>query len=167
MPFMKTGNIDLYYEIQGEGLPLLFISGLGGGAWMWSGQTPFFKNHYRCIAFHNVGAGLSAKPPGPYTIAGMAEDALRLLDGLGVEKAFVFSISMGGMIALELARIASPGSGPCCSGAPMQAARPIFRLRPKPFRCLWKTQGQAVRNSCGSRRPFFTAKGFKQKIQRR
>ena len=106
MPFIKTGNIDLYYETHGEGAPLLFISGLGATTLTWDGQVPFFKNHYRCILFDNRGAGLSAKPPGPYSIAGMAGDALGLLDGLMVEKAFVFSLSMGGMIALELARIA-------------------------------------------------------------
>jgi 3-oxoadipate enol-lactonase len=108
MPFMKISNMDFYYEIHGEGFPLLFISGLGGSTWGWSGQVPFFQNHYRCILFDNRGAGRSAKPPGPYSIAGMAEDALCLLDGLRVEKTFVFSLSMGGMIALELARMASP-----------------------------------------------------------
>lgn len=107
MPFSKAGDIELFYEIHGQGFPLLFISGLGATTWTWGDQLPFFKNHYRCILFDNRGAGLSAKPFGPYSIAGMAEDALRLLDGLAIEKAFVFSISMGGMIALELARIAS------------------------------------------------------------
>lgn len=107
MPFINIGDIDLNYEIHGEGFPLLFISGLAASTSTWEGQIGFFKDYYRCIVFDNRGAGLSGKPPGPYTIAQMAEDALRLLDGLRIEKALVFSLSMGGMIALELARIAS------------------------------------------------------------
>ena len=107
MPFINIGDIDLHYEIHGGGFPLLFISGLSGSTWTWEGQIPFFKERYRCIVFDNRGAGLSDKPPGPYTIARMAQDALRLLDSLRIEKALVFSLSMGGMIALELARIAS------------------------------------------------------------
>ena len=107
MPFINIGDIDLNYEIHGEGFPLLFISGLAASTSTWEGQIGFFKDYYRCIVFDNRGAGLSGKPPGPYTIAQMAKDALRLLDGLRIEKALVFSLSMGGMIALELARIAS------------------------------------------------------------
>ncbi len=100
MPFSNIGDIDLYYEIHGEGFPLLFISGLSGSTYSWEGQIPFFEKHYRCIVFDNRGAGLSGKPPGPYTMPKMDEDALRLLDRLLVEKTLVFSLSMGGMIAL-------------------------------------------------------------------
>ncbi len=107
MPFCNVGDIDLYYEIHGEGFPLLFISGLSGSTWSWEGQIPFFKDHYACIVFDNRGAGLSGKPLGMYTMPQMAEDALRLLDCLKIDKALVFSLSMGGMIALELARVAS------------------------------------------------------------
>ncbi len=107
MPFCNTGEIDIYYEVHGSGFPLLFISGLAGGSWSWYGQVPFFKNHYKCVIFDNRGAGLSSKPTGPYTMTGIAEDALRLLDCLDVDRAHVFSVSMGGMIALEMARIAS------------------------------------------------------------
>ena len=107
MPFMNIGDIDLNYETHGEGFPLIFISGLSGSVSTWGGQIPFFEQHYRCIVFDNRGAGLSGKPEGPYSIAKMAEDAVRLLDRLLVEKTLVFSLSMGGMIALELARIAS------------------------------------------------------------
>ena len=111
MPFCNIGDIDLHYEIHGDGFPILFIGGLSAGIPAWEGQIPFFKKHYRCIVFDNRGAGFSGKPPGPYTIARMAEDALRLLDCLRVEKALVFSLSMGGMIALELARIVSARLG--------------------------------------------------------
>jgi 3-oxoadipate enol-lactonase len=104
MPFCNTEDIGIYYEVHGDGFPLLFISGLAGGSWSWYGQIPFFRNHYRCVIFDNRGAGLSGKPAGPYKMAQLAEDALYLLDCLEIEQALVFSLSMGGMIALELAR---------------------------------------------------------------
>lgn len=106
MPFFTCNDIDLYYEVHGEGLPLLLISGLGGGAWSWYGQVPYFEQFYRTIVFDNRGAGRSSMPPGPYSIKGFAEDALCLLDALEVDKAFVVGISMGGMIAQELALMA-------------------------------------------------------------
>ncbi|MCE5334171.1 MAG: alpha/beta hydrolase [Desulfobacteraceae bacterium] len=111
MPFCNTGEIDIYYEIHGNGFPLLFISGLAGGSWSWYGQIPFFRKSYKCIVFDNRGAGLSGKPTGPYTMTRIAEDALYLLECLEVERAHVFSVSMGGMIALEMARIASKRLG--------------------------------------------------------
>ena len=87
MPFINIGDIDLNYEIHGEGFPLLFISGLAASTSTWEGQIGFFKDYYRCIVFDNRGAGLSGKPPGPYTIAQMAKDALAraLPQALGAE----------------------------------------------------------------------------------
>jgi 3-oxoadipate enol-lactonase len=130
MPFSNIGDIDLHYEIYGEGFPLLFISGLSGSTYSWGGQIPFFEQHYRCIVFDNRGAGLSGKPLWPYTIAKMAEDALRLLDNLLIEKALVFSLSMGGMIALELARIASGRLGAMLLGC--THAGGTSRISPSP-----------------------------------
>ncbi len=108
MPFCHTGDMEIYYEVHGEGFPLLFISGLAGGSWSWYGQVPFFRDHYRCVIFDNRGGGLSGKPHGLYTMGRMAKDVLCLLDYLDIESTFVYSISMGGMITLELARLA-PG----------------------------------------------------------
>lgn len=106
MTFCKIGDIDIHYEVSGEGYPLLFIGGLSSSTLNWEGQVPFFSEHYRCIVFDNRGSGLSGKPVGPYTMKTLAEDALRLLDSLHIPKTLVFSLSMGGMIALELASIA-------------------------------------------------------------
>ncbi len=111
MPFCNNGETELYYEIHGEGPPVLFISGLAGGSWSWYGQIPFFKHHYECVIFDNRGAGLSGKPRGLYSINQFANDALTVLDCLGIAKAHIFSVSMGGMIALEMAKIASDRVG--------------------------------------------------------
>lgn len=106
MSYCQCNEITLYYENHGEGWPLLLISGLGGGSWSYYGQVPFFSSHYRTVTYDNRGAGRSGKPLGPYTIQQMAEDALCLLDHLEIDKAFVLGLSMGGMIAQELALLA-------------------------------------------------------------
>lgn len=106
MPIYTSPLTRLYYETTGQGRHLLLISGLGGGSWSWYGQVPFFKLHYRVITFDNRGAGRSGMPPGPYRMQEMAEDALQLLDHLQIPRACVLSLSMGGMIALELAYLA-------------------------------------------------------------
>ena len=103
MSFCSCGAVEIFHEVQGEGFPLLLISGLGGGSWSWYGQVPFFKEFYKTIIFDNRGAGRSSMPPGPYSMGDFAGDALCLLDHLGVEQAFVMGLSMGGMIAQEIA----------------------------------------------------------------
>ena len=103
MPSCTCGNVTIHYEVHGEGPPLLLISGLGGGTWSWYGQVPYFREGYRTIVFDNRGAGKSDMPEGPYRMEEFARDALCVLDRLEVERAFVVGVSMGGMIAQELA----------------------------------------------------------------
>ncbi len=103
MAYCSCGEVSLYYESLGEGPPLLLIAGLGGGSWSWYGQAPYFENHYRTIIFDNRGAGRSSMPQGPYQMQQLAADARCLMDHLALEKAFVLGLSMGGMIAQELA----------------------------------------------------------------
>jgi pimeloyl-ACP methyl ester carboxylesterase len=105
MPTTECQDITLYYEIHGSGFPALFISGLGAGTWAWEPQVPFFSRHYQMISFDNRGAGRSSTPPGPYSIEQMALDSIRLMHSLDMEKTFVVGLSMGGMIAQELALI--------------------------------------------------------------
>lgn len=106
MPICNCDDIEIYYEIHGQGPPLLLISGLSGGTWSWYGQVPYFQAHYTTVIFDNRGAGRSSMPPGPYSMSRLAEDALHLLDHLQLERTFVLGISMGGMIAQELALLA-------------------------------------------------------------
>jgi pimeloyl-ACP methyl ester carboxylesterase len=106
MPFCSCGEVRIHFEERGRGVPFLLVSGLSGGVWSWYGQIPFFSERYRTIAFDNRGAGRSDMPPGPYTIRQFAEDALRVLDHLGIEKTLLMGLSMGGMIAQELTLMA-------------------------------------------------------------
>ncbi|HET9985905.1 MAG TPA: alpha/beta fold hydrolase [Longimicrobiales bacterium] len=97
--------MDLYYEIRGSGPALLLVEGLGVATWLWARQAPAFAECFTTILFDNRGVGRSAKPPGPYTIGEMAADAAGLLEALDVERAHVLGVSMGGMIAQELALV--------------------------------------------------------------
>ena len=103
MSTAKVDPIELYYEEHGSGDPLLLIMGLAADSAAWLFQIPDFAEHYRTVVFDNRGVGRSSKPPGPYTIHEMADDTAGLLDSIGVARAHVLGVSMGGMIAQELA----------------------------------------------------------------
>jgi len=96
------GNVDIWYEIFGEGPPLLLVSGTGHDHTLWANQFPYFKREFRCIVFDNRSAGKSGVPPPGYSLADMAGDAAAVLDAAGVEKAHVMGYSMGGHISQEL-----------------------------------------------------------------
>jgi len=103
MSIAKVDSIELYYEDHGTGEPLLLIMGLAADSMAWLFQVPELSKHYRTITFDNRGVGRSSKPPGPYTISQMADDTAGLLDALGIPRTHVVGVSMGGMIAQELA----------------------------------------------------------------
>ena len=102
MGIAKVDTVELYYEEHGRGEPLLLIMGLAADSMAWMFQVPEFSKHYRTIVFDNRGVGRSSKPAGPYTISRMADDTAGLLDVLGMPRAHVVGVSMGGMIAQEL-----------------------------------------------------------------
>lgn len=99
----KVGDINIYYETYGTGEPLLLIEGFSYASWMWYKQVSELSKHYQVIVFDNRGVGKSDKPDSPYSIGMMADDAAALLHALGVNKAHVLGVSMGGYIAQSLA----------------------------------------------------------------
>jgi len=99
----KVNDINIYYEIHGDGEPLVLIMGLGGTLEWWFLQVPALSRHYRVVAFDNRGSGRSDKPDIPYTMEMMAKDTAGLMDALGIPSAHIFGISMGGMIAQHVA----------------------------------------------------------------
>lgn len=103
MPILNLDDIDLYYEVVGEGTPLLFVHGLGSSSRDWEEQVDFFANRYKVIVFDVRGNGKSGKPAGPYSIPLFTKDTSKMLKALGVGSAHVVGISMGGMIAFQLA----------------------------------------------------------------
>lgn len=95
----------LHYEVAGRhhGPPVLLVQGLGTDSHGWILQRFALAARYRLLLMDNRGAGRSDKPPGPYDLTVMAEDALAVLDHAGVESAHVVGASMGGVIAQILA----------------------------------------------------------------
>jgi 3-oxoadipate enol-lactonase len=102
MPHISSNGVNINYETVGHGDPLLLIMGFGMPGAAWAPMLPFLPG-FQGIYFDNRGTGLSDKPAGTYTVAEMAEDASNLLRTLGLERVRVYGISMGGMIAQELA----------------------------------------------------------------
>lgn len=103
MPKAQANGIELYYEMHGEGKPLVLISGLGYPMWQWHKMLPFLAEHFTVITFDNRGVGQSDQPAGPYTAQMLAADTVGLLDALNIEKAIVMGHSMGGFIAQAIA----------------------------------------------------------------
>jgi 3-oxoadipate enol-lactonase len=99
-----VGEIVLDCERSGTGPPLLLIMGMSGSALHWG--EPFLealRGDFELIAYDHRGVGASSRLEGPVTIAQLAEDAAGVLDALGIDSAHVLGISMGGMVAQELA----------------------------------------------------------------
>ncbi len=103
MPFTVNRGAKIYWDEQGQGTPVLLIMGLGYPSQMWHRTRPLLAEHYRTIALDNRGVGRSDVPPGPYPIAVMAADAAAVLDAAHVDRAHIYGVSMGGMIAQEFA----------------------------------------------------------------
>jgi len=103
MPDITANGIKIHYEERGQGEPLVLIMGLGADHSLWEKHAAVYEQHFRCILMDNRGAGGSDKPKGPYTTKMMADDTAGLMEALGIEKAHVAGISMGGAIAQNLA----------------------------------------------------------------
>lgn len=97
-----TDAIELHYEIAGPAdAPVLVLGGsLGSSLAMWDAQATALAERYRVVRYDLRGHGRSPVPPGPYTIADLGGDVVALLDRLGVERAHLGGLSLGGMIAL-------------------------------------------------------------------
>jgi pimeloyl-ACP methyl ester carboxylesterase len=137
MPIAHVNDIDLYYEVHGEGPNLVLIEGLGYHTWMWYRQIPEFSGKFRTLIYDNRGVGLSDKPPGPYSHEQNADDLAALLNHLEWERTHVLGVSMGGFIAQTFA-LSYPGSvdrlvlvatgfgGPNMVPIPMEAAQALL-----------------------------------------
>lgn len=103
MPRVRVGDISIYCEVSGHGEPLLLIMGLGGGSGLWWKQVESLSPDYRVIAYDSRGVGRSDSPDAPCSVEVMAADAAGLLSALSITRAHVYGVSMGGMVAQELA----------------------------------------------------------------
>ena len=111
MPVLRINDLPLRYEIHGlggpatKGLPLVLAHGYTASLEMWEDQIAAFGDRYRLILYDCRGHGGSAAPEDMalYSMDAFAQDLRGLLEHLGIEKAYVGGMSMGGLIALHFA----------------------------------------------------------------
>ena len=122
-----TQGLPIWWEESGDGTPVLLVMGHGFGSAMWHRAVPALAERHRVLTFDNRGIGLSGDVRAPFAIGDMAADAVAVLDAAGVDRAHVYGVSMGGLIAQEIAlahpeRVRSLVLG--CTGAPDGTDRP-------------------------------------------
>jgi pimeloyl-ACP methyl ester carboxylesterase len=102
MPKVSVNDIEMYYEISGEGEPLVLIHGLGSSTRDWEDMIPFLQN-FQIITLDLRGHGQTTKPKGPYTAKMLANDVISLLKHLEINSTHILGISLGGGIAFQIA----------------------------------------------------------------
>ncbi len=103
MPKVRVNDIELNYEIHGQGYPVVFLHGFAGTVNMWHPQVPVLSRDYQFITYDARGHGQSESPPSAdqYSADIVIEDLFQLLGALGIEKAVVGGLSMGGYESLR------------------------------------------------------------------
>jgi 3-oxoadipate enol-lactonase len=119
---VKRGAVDVHHEVTGPaGARVLVLSNsLGTDMRMWDPQVEALSRHFRVVRYDTRGHGRSPVPPGPYTIDDVGRDVVALLDRLGVKRASVCGVSLGGMTAIWLGANAPERVDrlvPCCTSA--------------------------------------------------
>lgn len=99
MPMVKVDDVNIYYEITGEGPALVLLHGWTGNHKWWKEQVPFFSKNYKVITLDHRGHGESDKPRSGYSMQVFTEDLYRVLNELRIDRAIIAGHSMGGMIA--------------------------------------------------------------------
>ena len=103
MPKVSVNGLKLYYEIEGDGAPVVLIPGFAAGRWIWFKQTADLVRNFRVVIFDPRGVSASDKPEGAQTISLLADDVAHLLETIGIESAHIVGASFGGFVAQEFA----------------------------------------------------------------
>lgn len=103
MPYLRINGAHIYYESHGAGTPLLYLSGIGGHIGEAEHLVEAYAPHLRFVAFDARGCGRSGAAAPAESIPAHADDAAAVMEALGLDDAFVYGSSLGGMVAQELA----------------------------------------------------------------
>lgn len=103
MPDIQLNGHRLHYTDQGQGPVVLLIHGLGSSGMDWEYQLPALTPHYRVLTLDMLGHGQSEKPIHAYSIQAFADDTLAFIQQMDLQQPHIVGISMGGMIAFQLA----------------------------------------------------------------
>jgi pimeloyl-ACP methyl ester carboxylesterase len=133
MPQLTLPDVDLHYEVYGDGEPLVLIPGFAAGAWIWFKQIDPLAKKFRVITFDPRGIGKSSFKGEAITMQLLANDTAALLQALGIEQAHILGVSFGGFVAQDFA-LAYPGAtrslSLCCTsfGGPKHVAPSLDTL---------------------------------------
>jgi 3-oxoadipate enol-lactonase len=103
MPTVQANGIDIYYEVQGEGEPLVLIPYLAADQACYAFQVAEYAKHFTCFTVDLRGAGLSGKPEGTYTTELLADDVAAFMQAAEVGRAHVAGVSLGAAVGMWLA----------------------------------------------------------------
>ena len=151
MPFTRAGDIDICYEIEGEGPRVLNISGTGGDLRRRPALAALLGDGFTVLSYDQRGLGQTTIPDGPYSMTGYARDAAALLDALGWERSMVMGTSFGGMVAQEFAvtypeRVERLVLNCTSSGGVGNPSYPLHELQDLEPETRMRTQDQAQRH---------------------
>lgn len=151
MPYAKNGDINIYYEVEGEGPPLVMLHGFSGnlGNMREAGYVDALKDDYQLVLMDLIGHGKSDKPHNPesYTLEEISGDLIAVLDDLHISSANMMGCSGGGVHCLVLAKQAKErvksliliGSGPHAAG--VDQIRPLFEGGPQAYVAIMEQSG--------------------------
>jgi 3-oxoadipate enol-lactonase len=102
VPKIECGKVILHYLVSGKagGPPLVLANSLGSSMRMWEKVLPALEERFRVVRFDMRGHGESSVPQGPYSIEQLGEDLISLMDAVGVSRAHVCGLSLGGLVAM-------------------------------------------------------------------
>jgi len=148
----------LWWDQSGAGdPPLLLVQGLGYTADMWHRILPGLSTSRRVVRFDNRGVGRSDLPDGEWSMEEMADDAVRVLDAAGVESAYVFGVSMGGVIAQEVALRHRDRVRALVLGCTHPSGRDAVRASPEAVAMLFDRTPRSPRDAVEASLPFLYA----------
>ena len=105
MPFTAVGGVSLYWKLEGSdgAPPLVLLNSIGTDMDLWDQVLPRLRERFAVLRIDTRGHGASGAPAGDYTLGGLAEDVFAAMAGAGITRAAVAGVSLGGMIAMEMA----------------------------------------------------------------